>query len=293
MAKVNTIKEIKEEYMNDLNEIQSLRPKKVIKLANNIDNSLNERIINRKNTGITALSLSEEKNKKKPEKNKKKNLEDNIDNKQIIKLKSKRNNYTNTNPNNINKKGNSKLDSSEQKINIINIKKGKKVQKNIKNQKASKTEIIKDFKSEDYNILNIIGEGTFSQIFLVQNNKNLKKYALKKMAATKMEELEEKKEEFELIMKLTTEEEKLNLIKIYGIQIKQLDKFNIVLYVLMEAAISDWETELKNRHYDKRFYSEEELKKILTNLVETFSSLQRKGICHRDVKPQNILSFGD
>ena len=293
MAKVNTIKEIKEEYINDLNEIQSLRPKKVIKLANNIDNSLNERIINRKNTGITALSLSEEKNKKKPEKNKKKNLEDNIDNKQIIKLKSKRNNYTNTNPNNINKKGNSKLDSSEQKINIINIKKEKKVQKNIKNQKASKTEIIKDFKSEDYNILNIIGEGTFSQIFLVQNNKNLKKYALKKMAATKMEELEEKKEEFELIMKLTTEEEKLNLIKIYGIQIKQLDKFNIVLYVLMEAAISDWETELKNRHYDKRFYSEEELKKILTNLVETFSSLQRKGICHRDVKPQNILSFGN
>jgi serine/threonine protein kinase len=141
--------------------------------------------------------------------------------------------------------------------------------------------------------LNIIGEGTFSQIFLVEDNKTHEKFALKKMAGTKLEDLEEKKYEFEFIMKLTKEDEKLNLVKIYGIQIKQLDKFNMVLYILMESAKSDWETELKNRHYDKKFYTEEELKNILLGLVQTFSSLQRRGICHRDVKPQNILSFGN
>jgi len=65
----------------------------------------------------------------------------------------------------------------------------------------------------------------------------------------------------------------------------------MVLYILMEAAKSDWETELKNRHYAKNFYKEEELKNILISLVQTFSSLQKKGICHRDVKPQNILYF--
>lgn len=59
----------------------------------------------------------------------------------------------------------------------------------------------------------------------------------------------------------------------------------------MEAAKSDWETELKNRHYAKNYYKEEELKNILLSLVETFSYLQKKGICHRDVKPQNILYF--
>ena len=290
----NAIKEIKEEYINDLNEIKSIRQKKIIKLPNNnIDKPLNKTDSNRKSTEITPLSLSKEKSKKKQEKNRKKNIEENTDNnKKLNKLKTKPN-YISSNSNNPNKKGNTKSDSSGQEVNIVNGKKVQKVQKNNEKQITSNTEIIKDFKSEDYNILNIIGEGTFSQIFLVQNNINLKKYALKKMAATKMEELEEKKEEFEFIMKLTTEDEKINLVKIYGIQIKQLDKFNIVLYVLMEAAISDWETELKNRHYDKRFYSEEELKKILTNLVETFSSLQRKGICHRDVKPQNILSFGN
>ena len=59
----------------------------------------------------------------------------------------------------------------------------------------------------------------------------------------------------------------------------------------MEAAKSDWETELKNRHYAKNYYTEEELNHILISLVSTFSSLQKKHICHRDVKPQNILFF--
>ena len=61
----------------------------------------------------------------------------------------------------------------------------------------------------------------------------------------------------------------------------------------MEAAISDWETELKNRHFSKQYYTEEELKNIIKNIVQTFSALQKKGISHRDVKPQNILSFGN
>jgi serine/threonine protein kinase len=215
------------------------------------------------------------------------------------------NNNISTNINNLNssiKKGTNNTTSSGPKAVIpTNVKKVKKIQKNNKNEKneknekkvTSKSDALNSFNSEDYNILNIIGEGTFSQIFLVEDNKTHEKFALKKMAGTKLEDLEEKKYEFEFIMKLTKEDEKLNLVKIYGIQIKQLDKFNMVLYILMESAKSDWETELKNRHYDKKFYTEEELKKILLDLVQTFSSLQRRGICHRDVKPQNILSFGN
>jgi serine/threonine protein kinase len=236
------------------------------------------------------------------EKDEKKISEKNINtenNKKEKKIKSKGNNNISTNINNLNssiKKTNNSTTSSGPKPAIpTNAKKPKKVQKNNKNEKkvTPKLDAINSFNSEDYNILNIIGEGTFSQIFLVEDNKTHEKFALKKMAGTKLEDLEEKKYEFEFIMKLTKEDEKLNLVKIYGIQIKQLDKFNMVLYILMESAKSDWETELKNRHYDKKFYTEEELKNILLGLVQTFSSLQRRGICHRDVKPQNILSFGN
>ena len=59
------------------------------------------------------------------------------------------------------------------------------------------------------------------------------------MTATKLEKLEEKKHEFEFIMKLTKEDKNLNLVQIYGIQIKKLDQFNMVLYILMESAKSD------------------------------------------------------
>ena len=289
MTKVHTINEIKEEYSNEKKQINIKKPK-FVKIAKNNNNQITKQYKSNNQTIkkiILESSLSEEKHKKKELKKEKSN-KINI-NKKIIKLKSDLNNIKITSNNPINYKD-SCLNSLENKS------KGQKLliqkMKNNKNEiKPKESKIIQDFNSEDYNILNIIGEGTFSQIFLVENGENHRKYALKKMTANKMEDLEEKKKEFEFIKKLTGEDEKLNLVKIYGIQIKKLDKFNMVLYVLMEAAKSDWETELKNRHYKKQYYTEEELKNILINLVQTFSSLQKKGICHRDVKPQNILCF--
>jgi len=163
-----------------------------------------------------------------------------------------------------------KTTNSKPKVIIpANIKKLKMIHKYEK--KESKLNLMKGFDSENYNILNVLGEGTFSQIFLVENNITHEKFALKKMTETKLDKLEEKKHECELIMKLTKEDEQLNLVKVYGIQIKKLDKFNMVLYILMEPAKSDWEYELKNRHYEKKFYTEEELKNIILGLVRTFS----------------------
>jgi serine/threonine protein kinase len=93
-------------------------------------------------------------------------------------------------------------------------------------------------------------------------------------------------------MKLSQENPSLNVVKIFGIQVKKLDKFNLVMYVLMEAAQCDWENEIRNRSQYQAYYTEEELMKILLNLSTTLASLQKMGICHRDVKPQNILCFG-
>ena len=59
----------------------------------------------------------------------------------------------------------------------------------------------------------------------------------------------------------------------------------------MEAAICDWESELKNRRQKKQKYSEKELTIFLSNLVQTLSKLQQLGISHRDIKPSNILCF--
>ena len=60
----------------------------------------------------------------------------------------------------------------------------------------------------------------------------------------------------------------------------------------MEVANCDWEQELINRQKENAFYSEGELIDILKSLVNTLAELQKRGISHRDVKPQNILCFG-
>jgi hypothetical protein len=285
---VNTIKEINEEYLNDKNDRKVLeikKPKSILKI-----NSKNDS--NRKLKRVTiSSSFSIDKDEKTKNNNNDKKLEVNNQEQKskINKLRSK--------PNIANKENNNHIKSNNRNLisvrgsNIPKAKKPIKIKNDNKQLENKKIQIIKDFNSEDYNIIDMLGEGTFSQIFLVENGKTKKRYALKKMSATKMEDLEEKKKEFEIILKLKKEDEKLNIVKIFGIQIKKLDKFNIVLYILMEAAKSDWETELKNRHYAKNYYTEEELNHILISLVSTFSSLQKKHICHRDVKPQNILFF--
>ncbi len=289
ITRVNTIKEINEEYMNDKNErtINKVKkPKSILK----IDNKNNSSRRLRKVTISSSFSIDNNNNKSFNTTNEKKNEPSNFGPKKIInKLKNKQIISLKDNNNQI-KSHNKQVIS----IRGSNIPKGKRPSKTLNDSKQLKNEnmeIIKDFNSEEYNIIDMLGQGTFSQIFLVENGKTKERYALKKMSANKMEDLEEKKKEFEIILKLKNEDEKLNIVKIFGIQIKQLDKFNMVLYILMEAAKSDWEAELRNRHNTKKFYNEEELISILISLVSTFSTLQKKGICHRDVKPQNILFF--
>ena len=285
---VNTIKEINEEYLNDKNDRKVLeikKPKSILKI--NSKNDSNRKL--KRVTISSSFSIDKDEKTKNNNNDKKIEVNNHEQKSKINKLRSK--------PNIANKENNNHIKSNNRNLisvrgsNIPKAKKPIKIKNDNKQLENKKIQIIKDFNSEDYNIIDMLGEGTFSQIFLVENGKTKKRYALKKMSATKMEDLEEKKKEFEIILKLKKEDEKLNIVKIFGIQIKKLDKFNIVLYILMEAAKSDWETELKNRHYAKNYYTEEELNYILISLVSTFSSLQKKHICHRDVKPQNILFF--
>ena len=150
--------------------------------------------------------------------------------------------------------------------------------------------VTNNFNINDYNIIKQIGEGTFGKIFEVENS-NHYHFALKKLLANSIKEMEMLKSEYELLLGL--EGLNINLIHIYGIENKKLDKTTFVVYVLMELAICDWEKEIANREKKKRYYSEEELIIILKNLIYTFAELQRHNISHRDIKPQNILLCKD
>ena len=152
---------------------------------------------------------------------------------------------------------------------------------------------VKTFDSNYYKIIRQIGKGTYGEIYLVQDPKTSLLFALKKIIINNAFELRSNQEEYKLTWTLTHANPQLKIVKKYAIEIKKLDQYNLVMYILMEAANCDWEHELLNRQKANAFYTEIELITILKSLVNTLTYLQKKGISHRDVKPQNILCFGN
>ena len=143
------------------------------------------------------------------------------------------------------------------------------------------------FYIDDYEELKSIGEGTYGKIYEVFHKKTSIKYAIKKIVANSTEKLENFLKEFEI----SYSNPHKNILNIHGIYIKCLDN-KFVLYILMDLAISDWDTAIKERAKSKNYYTEKELIIILKQITSALVYLQKnRDIAHRDIKPENILIF--
>ena len=124
-----------------------------------------------------------------------------------------------------------------------------------------------------------------------------RKYALKKIIGSAEKEIKSLKQEYQILYDIQSnfneQLNKINVVNIYGLSTKQLDPTTYVMYVLMELSKTDWEKEILFRQRQNLFCCEDELFKILFNLVDTLAKLQKENISHRDIKPQNILVFED
>ena len=180
---------------------------------------------------------------------------------------------------NVNNKG-SASSSSDSKGEISNAK--------IQNKKVIPGQLI----LENYLIKKQIGQGSFGQIFLVEDYEN-KQYALKKIIANSSNSIKKIKNELQILLNIQNSGQQLNAIQIYGMTSTKLDQTTYALYILMELAYTDWEKEILERKRTKNYYSEYELMSILICLVKSLSILQNQNISHRDIKPQNILIIKD
>ena len=140
----------------------------------------------------------------------------------------------------------------------------------------------------DYKILNLICSGSFSNIYQVQNYKTKKKFAVKKIIVEGQMKLEKLKRDIDLVQSISSGYffEDINIVPIIQYYIKKLDLTAYALYELMPLAESDWNKKILK---EKKNFTENELVKILKQLVKAFSYLQNNKICHRDIKPSNIL----
>ena len=322
-SKINNIKSMRNIRANNNLKIKNL------KTSNNIKTNINNNIQNKYHK-IPPKTSQNSKNKIKLDKsmrnmkekvkitdtnsidknNNISNINDNNNKRIIIKdkkqisrcptqynIQNKKNNNPKKNLNSIFKRIKDYYDECRNEENIIlNESKPQKnndtkINKNITVTTKKKIIFKTNFNSEDFTTLKLLGKGTYGKTYLVEDPKTKERFALKKITINDKIELKENQEEYNLILKLTKEFPELKIINIYGIEIKKLDKYNTVMYVLMEAAKCDWEKEIMNHLELGSYYKEEILMDILYNLVKSFSILQKKGICHRDVKPQNILCF--
>ena len=144
---------------------------------------------------------------------------------------------------------------------------------------------IPTFDENDITYIKPIGKGSYGVIYLVEDKNTKEQYALKSILCQDKEQILKHKKEFELCYSLTHP----NFIKIYKVLFKYMDSTTYILYVLMEKAETDWNTEIESRVKSQYFYSEIELIQILKKLVSVLCYFQKNNIAHRDVKPQNIL----
>ena len=159
---------------------------------------------------------------------------------------------------------------------------------NIKNKKIVPGQL----NLQNYIIKKQIGQGSFGQIFLVEDYQQ-KQYALKKIIAGSSGSIKKIKNELQILLDIQNSGQELNVVEIYGMTSSQLDLTTYALYVLMELASTDWEKEILERKKTKNYYKEYELMTILHCLVKSLSILQKQNISHRDIKPQNVLILKD
>lgn len=145
-----------------------------------------------------------------------------------------------------------------------------------------------EFDCDNFKIISKIGEGSYGQIYHVEDKFN-RNYCMKKIVSSESKDLNIFAQEYEIVNRIRHE----NVLRIYSICRRKLDNTTYVLYILMEKAVTDWDKEIKARAAQKKFYCEEDLLFILKQCVEALCFLQQNNIAHRDIKPQNILIFKD
>ena len=133
-----------------------------------------------------------------------------------------------------------------------------------------------------------IGKGTYGKIYSVKWMLNNKFYALKSEKLNNLAGVKKRQNTFKIIKDFVKKTNSNGLVNIFSNLYLQKEK-DFYYYELMEMCDKDFEQEIKFRGSYYLFYSENEIRNIMRQLITTLALLQKNHITHRDIKPQNIL----
>ena len=139
-------------------------------------------------------------------------------------------------------------------------------------------EVIKFLREKDYKYIKDLGNGSFGKTILLKDEELDILYACKKYApvfdaSTKY--FEKFKSEIKILNEMLNE----NIVRIYKLYIYPKQQ---VSYIIMEYVDGNNIWEYINMHPN-------EINSVFEQLISAFSYLERKNICHRDIRAKNIL----
>ena len=132
----------------------------------------------------------------------------------------------------------------------------------------------------DFKFLEVIGRGGFSQVWKVLYLKYNKIYAMKKMYKV---EIIDKKSEKDILIELSL------LSRIHHpfiVNIHFAFQDNDYLYLITDYFPKG---DLRYQLINNKYYSEKQIKFIISNILLSLDYIHSNNIIHRDIKPENIL----
>ncbi|KAG2768646.1 hypothetical protein PC129_g21165 [Phytophthora cactorum] len=160
----------------------------------------------------------------------------------------------------------------------------------------------------NYKIMDMLGEGTFSKVHLCQNDAGTE-FALKIINKSILKRKREYKRvdgklvlsnAFQKVQKEVAIMKKLahsNLVRLYEvIDSPADDKLFLVLELIRGGQVMYWDDK-KSRYYARNsptgILTKDTVRECMRDVVAALDYLHRNHICHRDIKPENILLSGD
>ena len=146
---------------------------------------------------------------------------------------------------------------------------------------------------DDFEILQVLGSGAFSQVLKVRSKKNSGIYALKKINITKIFKKYRRRKYYLNEVRILENLEHPNVIKCYKI-LKIKEGEEEFLYFIMEFLNNaDLDSFNQGNSLLKILIPEEKLWQIFYKCLNGLNYIHERGIIHRDIKPSNIFLDDD